>query len=708
MKTAALKSASLTEIVQRAAQLGGQTLHRARVDALAASAKVTSPEAPAAEFIESAWRAAGLEGEPRTLATVRQHDLPAIGWSPEHGWLIVRAQLADASWSLVKAGGESLRLDNLDALECVSIPRRAGPVQAAPSAVGLVWEAVWQRRLIFVEALIATVLVNLLTLGVSLYTMQVYNRVIPNQGFDTLWVLSVGVMIAIGLEFMLKQVRTIAIDRTCNAIDKDLSEWFFARALGIRMDARPQSVGTLAAQIKGFELVRGVMTSTPIFVLVDVPFAVFFVVVIFLIGGSLAIVPLIAIPICLISGLIFQGIIRRGAREFQAYNHRKTGLLVESIDGAESLKSNSADWKIQGRWNELVEQVADTDYRVRRYSALAQQLTMTLQQMGYVGMVAYGAFLIVDNQLTLGALIGCAIIANRALAPIAQLPGVMVQWAHARAALGELEKIIGLPNEADADGSSLIPQSVAGALGFDAVRFAYAPDTPPALAIAKLAIRPGEKTGIVGAVGSGKSTLLKLASGLYSPAQGKVSLDGIEMSMIAPAFLRETIAYLPQEPRLFSGTLRDNLLLGLPDPGDEAILGAARKTGLIELISGHPKGLGLPITEGGRGISGGQRQLVALSRVLLSAPRVWLLDEPTTAMDSATEARVVQLLREAAAAGATMLVATHKNALLPLFDRIIVLQGGRIAFDGPRDEAIEKLGGRRTGRDSIQVAESSK
>lgn len=703
-----MKAGGLAQIVQQAARLGGQALHRARVDDLAAAANAVREDAPATECLSTAWRAAGLEGEPRSLGTVLQSDLPVVGWSPSHGWLIVRTQQANASWSAVGSGGEALRLDDLDAVECMTIPRRDESAPHAPSAFGLVWQAAWQRRLIFAEALVATILVNLLTLGVSLYTMQVYNRVIPNQGFDTLMVLTVGVIVAIGLEFLLKQARTIAIDRTCNAIDKDLSEWFFARALGIRMDARPPSIGTLAAQIKGFEQVRGVMTSTPIFVLVDVPFAVFFIAVIFLIGGALALVPLISIPLCLVSGIIFQGIIRRGAQKYQASNYRKTGLLVESIDGAESLKANSADWKIQARWNAMVEEVADTDYRVRRYSALAQQLTMTLQQTGYICMVAYGAYLIVDNELTLGSLIGCAIIANRALAPISQLPSVMVQWSHASAALEGLQKIISLPNETDPDGPLMVPQSTAGALGFEGVRFSYSQDAPPALAIAKLEVRPGEKTGVIGAVGSGKSTLLKIASGLYPPVQGKALLDGVEMKLISPAFLRESIAYLPQEPRLFSGTLRDNLLLGLPDPGDEAILTAARKTGLIELISSHPKGLGLPITEGGRGISGGQRQLVALSRVLLAAPRVWILDEPTTAMDSATEARVVQLMREVSASGATMLVATHKNALLPLFDRIIVLQAGRVVFDGPRDEVIEKISGRRPGRDSVQLAEPAK
>jgi ATP-binding cassette subfamily C protein LapB len=267
----------------------------------------------------------------------------------------------------------------------------------------------------------------------------------------------------------------------------------------------------------------------------------------------------------------------------------------------------------------------------------------------------------------------------------------MVQWAHARAALTGLDGIIGLPNETDEAAPSLVPQALTGDLRFEQARFAYAPDAPPALDIARLSIKAGEKVALIGSVGAGKSTLLKLASGLFRPAGGKVFADGIDMETIAPAFLREKIGYLPQEPRLFSGTLRDNLLIGLPDPGDEAILQAARRTGLFDLIAAQPKGLGLAITEGGRGISGGQRQQVALTRLLLAQPRVWLLDEPTTAMDGASEQKIIALLREASASGATVIVSTHKTSLLPLVDRILVLHGGKVVFDGPREEAMARI-----------------
>ncbi len=550
-----------------------------------------------------------------------------------------------------------------------------------------------RRRALFFDAVLATGLVNLLTLATALYAMQVFDRVIPNQGFHTLWVLSVGVVLSICLELILKQVRSHTVDRTCNAIDQQLSGWFFSRMLGIRMEAHPPAVGTLASQVKGFEMVRAVLASTSLFVLADVPFALFFFAVIALVGGWVVAVPLITLPVALAAGLMFQHAIQRHTRLNLAGGNRKVGLLVEAVDGAESLKANSAEWRLQGRWNRLVAETSLAEQSIRTYSSLSQNLTVGLQQLSYVALVALGAWLVTENQLTMGGLLACSIIGNRAMMPIVQLPGVMVQWAHARAALEGLEQIIALPNEADEAQHALTPQTLEGGLRFERARFAYGLARRMALEVAHLEIKPGERVGLIGPIGSGKSTFLKLASGLYRPAQGNVFLGGVDLALLATPVVRETVGYLPQDARLVSGSLRDNLLLGLPDPGDEAILAAARRTGLIELIVGQPRGLALELTEGGRGVSGGQKQLIAVTRMLLARPKVWLLDEPIGAMDSVTEARVVGLLRELTAEGATLVVATHKTAMLPLLERLIVLQGGRVLLDGPRDAVLAKISG---------------
>lgn len=650
--------------------------------------------ASAHDFAQAAWQAMGLEGRLRQLSAPSPADLPFLGWSQQHGWLQILSQAANGGWRTRNANDDPIVLDTLIDTDCLALPPKPPTALSTPSAARLVWQSIFARRKIFLEALLATTLVNLISLAISLYTMQVYDRVIPNQGFQTLWVLTTGVVIAVTFEFILKQVRNLTIDRVCKNIDGELSEWFFQRALNIRMEQRPPSVGTMASQIKGFETVRNVMTSTSLFILADVPFALFFILVIGMVGGWVAIVPLIILPISLAAGLMFQKAINRQTKENMAQNNRKTGLLVETIDGAEQLKAAGAEWKFQSRWKLLVQDVGETDLDIKRYSTLSVNLAAALQQLGYIALIAFGAYLVTENRLTMGGLLACAIISGRIMTPIAQLPGIMVHWAHARAALDELDKIIALPSELDEKAQALIPQTLEGSYRFERTRFAYGMANQAALEIGRLSIGPGEKVGIAGSIGTGKSTLLKMASGLYRAGEGKVFLGGVDVALLSPALQREMIGYLPQDVRLFSGTLRDNLLLGLPDPGDEAILQAARQTGLIDVVVGQPKGLALQITEGGAGVSGGQRQIIALTRLLLAKPRIWLLDEPTSSMDALTEERVVAILRDVAASGATLIIATHKTALLPLVDRLLVLQGGRIMLDGPRDTVLAQLSGK--------------
>lgn len=685
-----MNSEKLPALLDRAARLVGQRLIVGRLDPQALGSTSGSPR----EMLCEAWRKGGLSGELRVVTAPTPADLPLVGWLQDLGWFLLQGRDAAGNWQGIDADGTDLTLAKLEGAECMSLPRRRGRAPAAPRAFRLVREAVLARKVVFLEAILATGLVNLLTLAVSIYSMQVYDRVIPNQGFQTLWVLSVGVVVSILMELLLKQVRSRTVDRSCTGIDVQLSDWLFQRLLGVRMDQRPGGVGGLASQVKGFELVRGVLTSTSLFVLADVPFAIFFVFVIAMVGGVVVIVPLIALPLALLTGLMFQRAIRRHSRMNLAGSNRKSGLLVEAVDGAETLKASGGEWRLQSRWNELVREVSQSEERTRGFTSLSQNLTAAFQQLGYISLVAAGAYLVTENQLTMGGLLACSIISNRAMAPIVQLPGVMAQWAHARAAIDGLDQIIALPNELDDERHALVPQRLSGGYRFERMRFAYGDAGQVALELDQLEIRAGERIGLLGSIGSGKSTLLKIASGLYRPSDGKVYLDGMDLALLSPPVVRETVGYLPQDYRLFSGTLRENLLLGLADPGDEAILEATRKTGLYELIGSQPKGLELMISEGGRGVSGGQRQLIGLTRLLLANPRVWLLDEPTGSMDSASEVRVVGLLREVAAGGATLVVATHKTALLPLLDRLLVLRGGRLFLDGPRDPVLAKLAGK--------------
>ena len=684
----------LLPLVEQAARLTGQHLAGARLADLQHQLDDVNEQGGPEAALSSIWRAAGLDGAARQLHDPTPGELPFATYSASSGWGLLQSRSSSGAWCGAGMDGRPLELQSLAGLACIALPRRSEKSSSRPGALGLVRQALWLKKSVFVDAVLATTLVTLLTMATSLFSMQVYDRVIPNQSFSTLWVLVVGVALSIGLEFILKQVRSRIVDHSCNEVDHELSEWFFQRMLGIRMEARPASVGTLAAQVKGFEMVRGVLTSTSLFVLTDVPFALVFLVMITIIGGWLVVVPLVALPLALVCGLMFQRAIQSHTRKNLNASNRKAGLLVEAVDGVETLKGSSAEWMMQARWGALVAESSHAEQNIRDYAALSQNITAAFQQLTNVALISLGAWFVAENRMSMGALMACTIIANRALMPIVQLPGVMVQWAHARASIDGLEQVISLPNEADTAAFALTPRSLDSGLRAERVRFTYGGAQKTALEVEALAIRPGERVGLVGAIGSGKSTLLKLLSGLFQPAEGKIYLGDIDTALLAPPVVREIIGYLPQETRLFSGSLRDNLLLGLADPGEEAILAAAKRTGLIDLILGQPHGLSLAITEGGRGVSGGQRQLIAVTRLLLAKPKIWLLDEPTGAMDAKTEARIVGLLGELAAEGVTMIATTHKNALLPLLDRLVVLQAGRVLLDGPRDAVLARLAGK--------------
>lgn len=378
------------------------------------------------------------------------------------------------------------------------------------------------------------------------------------------------------------------------------------------------------------------------------------------------------------------------AKEGTAAGNRKTGLLVEAIEGAETIKSGSGSWQVLSKWIDTTEEALHHEMALKRISEKSAFVSSLLQQVSYIGLIAVGAYLAAEGHMTMGALIACSILSGRALAPVAQIPGLIVQAAHSKAALEMLEKVYALELDNHDVERPLIPGAINGRFNLERVRFAY-PGAPKGLSIQSLSIQPGEKVGVIGPIGAGKSTLLRLLSGMYRASEGRVLLDSLDIDHISRAFLGERIGYLQQDHRLFSGTLRENLLIGIPDPGDEAIRSAAAKSGLLPVIANHPKGLDLIIAEGGKGLSGGQKQLVAFTRLLLSQPNVWLLDEPTASMDSGTETRCLQVLKETLTPQDTLVLVTHKTTLLGLVDRIIVIANHQIVMDGPRDEIIQKL-----------------
>ncbi len=560
------------------------------------------------------------------------------------------------------------------------------------TALALFKRALLTRKSIFAQAAAASLLINLLALGASLYSMQVYDRVIPSQGVATLIVLTGGVLIATVLELIVKLARSGVLEVALKGMDLELSHAIFVRLLGIRMDQFPASVGTLSAQVRSFETIRNFASTATLFFAVDAPFALLFVAVIALLAGpALAAVPAVFFVLAMAVGLFYRSRIARHASSGNAASNKKLGLLVETVESAEHLKAAGAGPQQLRRWDAMNHQAIEDDVAIRRYSEQASYSAAFMQQVSYIALVGTGAWIAATStNLSMGGLIACSILSGRVLGPVAALPGLIVQWAHAKAALDSLEKVFALQSDNHEVDHPLRPEIIHGQLELASVRFTY-PSRPETLALERLHIRAGEKIAILGPIGAGKSTLLKLLAGLYRPQQGRVLLDGLDLQQIERSHLSRHLGYLPQDVKLLSGTLRDNLQLGLQSVSEQALLNACRSTGLMALVASHPKGLDLAINEGGSGVSGGQKQLIALTRLLLAQPAVWLLDEPTAAMDEQTEQRSLAALRAAIAPAHTLVLVTHKPALIAMAERLILLAPNGIVMDGPRDAVLNQL-----------------
>jgi len=610
---------------------------------------------------------------------------------------IIKGQLADGSYSAEDADGSSSVVSLALLGEGTflnfkpSIDQKVMTSNKTTSARDWFIYAIKKRKQPFIEAVVASFVISILALALSFYSMQVYDRVVPTQSYSTLYVLTIGVFLAIVFEFISKEVRSDILDRACKNIDTELSGVFFGRMLSIRMDARPNSVGTFAAQIKQFELVRNFMTSSTLFVFADIPFVFFFMVVIWMIGGSLVWVPIILLPISILTGFFAKWKLGSLAEDQLLESNQKNGLLVEAIDGIESIKAVGGEWKMLEYWKLLTAKSADKELKIRSVTSMATSLTQSVQQLSYILMIAFGAYAISTGKITMGGLMACSIISNRALSPIAQIASKIIQWYHAKAALKGLDSMMMLEIDHLESGRMVVPENFIGRVKLDKVSFSYGKGSNPAVNEVNLTINPSERIAIIGAVGSGKSTLIKILTGLYKPTSGKVFVDDVDMTHIAPEFLRESIGYLTQDVRLFNGSLRYNLTLGLPTPKDSKIIEACTQTGLIHIIKNHPKGLELPIFEGGRGLSGGQKQLVGLTRMLIAKPKLLILDEPTASMDGDLELKVMKTLFKEADPYSLVILSTHKLALLNFVNRIIVMDKGKVMLDGPRNEVIEKL-----------------
>ncbi|WP_371365396.1 type I secretion system permease/ATPase [Pseudomonas sp. QL9] len=581
---------------------------------------------------------------------------------------------------------------------------RAGETLPTPKGHWL-FSTLWRYRRYYRSAAIAAVLANVLALSGIFFTMNVYDRVVPNQAFVTLWSLGIGVVVAMIFEALIRYVRAHLLDVAAKKADLILGSMLFRQALSVQMEYKPASSGSFANQLREFESVRDFVTSATLATISDLPFVMLFIAVIFLIGGPLGWIPLAVLPLILIISVCIQWPLARTMQENLRESSLKQGVLVESIEGLETLKATGGQAHMQRRWQHFSALQASSSMKSRQLSSAATGTVAFLQQVQTVALVITGVYLIDAGDLTLGALIGSVMLAGRATAPLGQVIGLAVRFQQAKAALTSLNKLMALPVDRDTERDYLANPTLSGQLTLKEVGFVYpAPPTqpnPPVLSNINLSISPGERVAILGRIGSGKSSLLRVMSRLYAPVGGQMFSDGLDVNQIDPADWRRIVGYVSQDARLFYGTLRENIMLGKPDASAEELLRVLRLTGLDQIAAAHPRGINLPIGEMGDGVSGGQRQLISLARTLLARPKLLLMDEPTSAMDSQTEALFLEHLKRATA-DQTLVVVTHRPALLSLVDRIVVVDGGKIVADGPKDAVLAALSG--SGQDSVDRA----
>ena len=559
------------------------------------------------------------------------------------------------------------------------------------------WGAINDNRPLYRDVLLAALMINLFAVALPMFTMNVYDRVVPNNAIETLWMLAIGVSIVMVADLVMRTMRGYFIDLAGNRVDVKLSAYIMERVLGLQMEHRPVSAGSFAANLRSFETVRDFITSATVNAFVDLPFALIFVAVIGWIAWPMVLPIIVGVIIVLLYAMSVQSRMHELAETTYRAGALRNATLVESLVGLEAVKSLGCEGHMQRKWEHSASFLARVSAQLRLLSSTTTNGAMWVQQTVNVAVVVLGVYLIGDGELSMGGLIACSMLSSRALAPIGQVAGLLTQYHNASTALSSLNDILSRPVERPDEANFVSRQSFSGRIEFKDVCFAYPGQEVLALRNVSLRIEPGEKVAVLGRVGSGKTTLHKLILGLFRPTEGAVLIDGIDQRQLDPAELRRHVGYVPQDVVLFYGSLRDNLTIASRDADDADVLRASEIAGIAEFVNSHPQGFDMLVGERGESLSGGQRQGVAIARAFISDPPILLMDEPTGSMDHSSEEHVKQQLRQHAG-GKTMIVITHRTSLLELVDRIIVVDSGKIVADGPKAQVVEALRQGRIGR----------
>lgn len=552
------------------------------------------------------------------------------------------------------------------------------------------WSTIWESKNIYRDVLIASILINIFAIAAPMFTRLVYDKVVPNLAFETLWVLASGIFVVFLFDLLLKLMRSYFIDVAGKKSDILISSKLFSKVLGIRMEAKPASVGAFAKNLQEFESIREFFTSATIGSLIDLPFALMFLALIWLMAGNLVFVPVAGVVILVIYALLIQGPLRRTIEEGSRLASQKYANLIESLAGLETVKLFSAQSQFQFRWEEAVAHMANWNIKSLRITDSIQNTAGFVQQSTNVGMIIFGVYLIAEGELTMGGLIAATMLSGRAISPLVQLSLLSTRYNQAKSSMTLIEQVMSMPDEQEEGKRYIHRPIIQGHIALDKVTFHY-PDSPVAsVRDLSLTIAPGEKVAIIGRIGSGKTTLERLIMGLYKPTEGHVRIDDTDMEQLHHVDVRRNIGCVPQDSNLFYGSVRDNITLGRPLVDDRDVMDAANRAGVTAFTQQDPAGLERQVGEGGGLLSGGQRQSIAIARAFLGRPPVLLMDEPTSAMDNRSEMHIKHQLSQLLPSE-TLILITHKTSMLDVVDRVIVMEKGSIIADGPKAKVLSDL-----------------
>jgi ATP-binding cassette, subfamily C, bacterial LapB len=559
------------------------------------------------------------------------------------------------------------------------------------------WSVIQAHKHLYRDVILAALMINIFALATPLFVMNIYDRVVPNQATDTLWILALGLFVVTSIDFLLRMMRTYFVDLAASRMDVTLSATIMEKVLGINMSARPDSVGSFASGLQSFESLRSFISSATLLSLVDLPFVLLFLLVILIISWPLV----FPVLFCILGIVLYTAVVQQKMKvlsesSMQASAQRNS-ILVESLTTLETLKMLGAEGRMQAFWERATLLLSNISVKMRLLSASVNSGSLWLQQVSSISILIVGVYLIIDAKLTQGGLVASYMLSARIMGPVSQAAALLMQYHQATSSLGALDNIMAKPVERPQDRTWISRSHLQGAIEFKQVFFRYPNEEHDVLRGVSFNIKAGERIAILGRNGSAKTTIEKLIAGLYQPTSGTILIDGIDIRQIDPAELRRNLGYVPQDIALFQGSLRDNIVMGATSVSDDTLLKVIRVSGLTECVNQHPQGLAMPVGEQGRALSGGQRQCVAIARALVNDPAILLFDEPTGAMDHSNEEEFKRHIAQFAA-GKTMIVITHRTSLLELVNRIIVMDAGKIVADGVKDQVVEALRQGRIGR----------